>query len=80
MTRSSAPDPELASVLRHLREERGITHEALAFRAGVTTSALSRIELAKVAPRWDTVRALASGLDVSMVELSAAVERRRCAR
>jgi transcriptional regulator with XRE-family HTH domain len=74
VTRASTPDPALATVLRKLREERGITHEALAFRSGVTASTLSRIELARVAPRWDTVRVLAEALDVSMVELSAAVE------
>jgi transcriptional regulator with XRE-family HTH domain len=59
-----------------MRLERGITLEALAFRSGVTVSALSRIELARTAPGWDTVRLLARALDVGMVELSAAVEGR----
>jgi transcriptional regulator with XRE-family HTH domain len=57
-----------------MREERGITREALASRSGVTVSALERIEQAKVTPGWGTVRLLAGGLGVSMVELSAAVE------
>jgi transcriptional regulator with XRE-family HTH domain len=57
-----------------MRGERGLTREALAFRSGITVGSLARIELGHAAPGWDTVRLLAQGLDVSMVELSAAVE------
>jgi transcriptional regulator with XRE-family HTH domain len=74
MSRSSTPDPALAATLRRMREERGISREALAFRAGVTASALARIELAHTTPGWDTVRRVAAALDVSMVELSGAIE------
>jgi transcriptional regulator with XRE-family HTH domain len=74
MTRSSTPDPALAATLRRMRAERGITREALAFRSGITAGSLARIELAQAAPGWDTVRLLANGLDVSLVELCAAVE------
>lgn len=74
VTRQATPDRVLAAILRRMREERGITCEALALRSGITVSALSRIELARTTPRWDTVRLLARALDVSMVELSAAVE------
>jgi transcriptional regulator with XRE-family HTH domain len=59
-----------------MRAERGITREALAFRSGITAGSLARIELAQATPGWDTVRLLAKGLDISMVELSAAVEGR----
>jgi transcriptional regulator with XRE-family HTH domain len=74
MRRPSNPDPALAATLRKIREQRGLTREALAFRCGVTTSALARIELGRVSPGWDTVRLLARGLDLTMVELGAAVE------
>jgi transcriptional regulator with XRE-family HTH domain len=74
MSRKATPDRVLAGILRRMREERGITCEALALRSGITVSALSRIELARTTPRWDTVRLLARALDVTMVELSAAVE------
>jgi len=74
MSRSSTPDPALAATLRRMREERGISREALAFRAGVTASALARIELAHTTPGWDTVRRVAGALDVSMVELISAIE------
>jgi transcriptional regulator with XRE-family HTH domain len=77
MTRASTPDPALATTLRRMRSERGLTREALAFRSGITVGSLARIELGQAVPGWDTVRLLARGLDVSMVELSAAVEGRR---
>jgi transcriptional regulator with XRE-family HTH domain len=76
MTRPSNPDPALASTLRRLRAERGITREALAFRCGITPCALARIELGQAVPGWNTVRRIATGLDISMVELCAAVEGR----
>jgi transcriptional regulator with XRE-family HTH domain len=57
-----------------MREERGITLDELALRCGVSAGALAQIERAELAPGWSTVRLLASGLGVSMVELSAAVE------
>jgi transcriptional regulator with XRE-family HTH domain len=59
-----------------MRSERGLTREALAFRSGITVGSLARIELGQAVPGWDTVRRLATGLDISMVELSAAVEGR----
>jgi transcriptional regulator with XRE-family HTH domain len=62
-----------------MREEQGITREELAFRSGLTTGALARIELAQAVPRWDTVRVLAQALGIGMVELSAAVEARSLA-
>jgi transcriptional regulator with XRE-family HTH domain len=70
----SAPDPALAATLRRIREQRGVTREALAFRSGITAGSLARIELAQAVPRWNTVRLLAQALNVSMVELSTAVE------
>jgi transcriptional regulator with XRE-family HTH domain len=76
MSRSLTPDAVLAATLRRMREERGISREALAFSAGITTGALARIELAQSVPGWETVRGLALALDISMVELSAAVEGR----
>jgi transcriptional regulator with XRE-family HTH domain len=72
--RHFAPDPALAAVLRRLRVERGATQEALAYRSGITAGSLARIELGQASPAWTTVRQIAMALDVSMVELAAAVE------
>ena len=72
--RHLAPDPALAAVLRRLRVERGATQEALAYRSGITTGSLARIELGQASPAWTTVCQIARALDVSMAELAAAVE------
>lgn len=77
MSRAPAPDPALAAVLRRLREDRDMTLEALAFKSGVSIGSLGRIELGRSSAAWSTVRQIADALDVSMVELAAAVEAER---
>lgn len=64
----------LAGLLKRLREDRGITQEQLAFDAGITASALSRIERGLNSPGWMTVRRLAQALDVTLVRLAGEVE------
>jgi transcriptional regulator with XRE-family HTH domain len=68
------PDLVLAALLRRLREERGMTQEQLAFDAGITSSALSRIERGLNSPGWMTVRRLANALNVSLVRLASDLE------
>ncbi len=74
MPRTAKPDPALAAAIRRLREERGLTREAVAFHAGITTGSLARIELAQSAPAWFTVLRVAGALDVPLVELARRVE------
>lgn len=74
MPRHLPPDPGLAAALRRLREERGATQEALAYRSGITTGSLARIELGQASPAWTTVRQIAAALEVTLVELATAVE------
>ena len=74
MTQGSGPDLALAAAVRRLRTTRGMTLEALAHPAGVTTDTVGRIERAQSEPAWMTVRAIARGLRVSLVELAEAVE------
>jgi transcriptional regulator with XRE-family HTH domain len=69
------PDPALAALLKRLREEREITQEQLAFDAGITASALSRIERGLNNPGWTTVTRITKALDVSLVELASDVEK-----
>jgi transcriptional regulator with XRE-family HTH domain len=64
----------LATLLKRLREDSGITQEELAFDAGITASALSRIERGLNSPGWTTVRRLAEALDVTLVRLAGEVE------
>jgi transcriptional regulator with XRE-family HTH domain len=69
------PDLALSELLKQLRDEREITQEELAFEAGITASALSRIERGINNPGWTTVRRLADALDVTLVQLAKGIER-----
>ncbi|HEY4915426.1 MAG TPA: helix-turn-helix transcriptional regulator [Solirubrobacteraceae bacterium] len=71
------PDPALAALLKQLREEREVTQEQLAFDAGITASALSRIERGLNSPGWMTLMRIVDALDVSLIELASALERTR---
>jgi transcriptional regulator with XRE-family HTH domain len=52
--------------LKELRANAKLTQEALAHAAGVTLSAVSKIEAGKVEPTWATARAIAKALGVSV--------------
>jgi transcriptional regulator with XRE-family HTH domain len=68
------PDPALAGFLKRFRQERGITQEQVAFDAGITASALSRIERGLNDPGWTTVGRIAKALGISLVELVTRLE------
>jgi len=70
MRRSDQPQPALGKAIRQLREERGLTQEALAHAAGVTVGHLSTIERGHSNPTWATVKSVVAALDASMVELA----------
>lgn len=70
----SQPDRALATVLRQLRERRGLPAERLAHEAGLTVSAYLRIEGAVSAPGWSTVRRIAEALGLTLEELGRLVE------
>jgi len=63
------PDPVLAELLRTIRVERGISQEDLSYRAGITASALSRIERASANPTWTTLVRISNALEISLSEL-----------
>jgi transcriptional regulator with XRE-family HTH domain len=71
-----APDQALAALLKQLREERDVTQEQLAFDAGITSSALSRIERGLNSPGWMTLKRIVEALDVSLIELVSALEQK----
>lgn len=70
MRRSDQPQPALGKAIRQLREERGMTQEALAQDAGITVGHMSMIERGHSNPTWATVKAIAAALDVVMVDLA----------
>ncbi len=55
--------------VKRLRDERALTQEELADKAGLTVAALSRIERNNAEPRPTTRRKLAEALDVDPSEL-----------
>jgi XRE family transcriptional regulator, aerobic/anaerobic benzoate catabolism transcriptional regulator len=66
-------NPVLGETVRRLREERGLSREVLAVNAGLSTGALSRLELGRSDPAWSTICAAADALGLTIVELAAAV-------
>ena len=75
MSAPATPDPELASALKRLRQQRGQTQEDLAHAAQLTVTAYARIERGSANPTWTTVRRIANALEVTIGELGHAVER-----
>jgi transcriptional regulator with XRE-family HTH domain len=67
--------PGLGPAIRHLRQQRDLSQEALAVAAGVSAGTLGAMERGRTYPRWDTVEAIASALDASLVELAKLAEK-----
>jgi transcriptional regulator with XRE-family HTH domain len=67
-------DPELARVLRTIRESQGRSQESIAHAAGIAVNSLRRIEYGQSNPTWTTVRAIGAALGISMTELGQAVD------
>jgi XRE family transcriptional regulator, regulator of sulfur utilization len=67
---SEQPQPALGKAVRQLREQRGVSQEALAYEAGVTSGTLSLIERGLSNPTWGTVRGIAAALGISIADLA----------
>jgi transcriptional regulator with XRE-family HTH domain len=75
MGRADEPQPALGSAIRQLREKRGLTQEALAHEAGITTGTLSLIERGQSNPAWGTIGRIAAALGASMGEVGKLADR-----
>jgi transcriptional regulator with XRE-family HTH domain len=75
MARTSEPQPELGSAIRQIREREELSQEEVAHRAKLHATWLSHIEAGRVNPAWGTVRRIAGGLGVPLVEIVARAER-----
>jgi transcriptional regulator with XRE-family HTH domain len=75
MKRSARPQPAIGMAIRELREQRGLTQEALASEAATTLSTLSLIERGRANPTWATVHDIAAALGVSISALAKRAER-----
>ena len=58
------------SDLRRIREQRGLTLEAVAYLAGVDTATVSRLENGVVRPKPETVVSIARALGVSVSRIA----------
>lgn len=76
MTQPLEPQPALGATVRARRLEPGLdlSQDALAARAGVSVSHLSKLENGEVNPTWGTVRQIAAALELSVAELAARSE------
>lgn len=63
----------ISEQIRALRKSKGLSQEALADSAGINLRTLQRIETGSALPRGETLRLLARALDLSVQELSVAV-------
>ena len=55
--------------LKHLREQAGLTQEAVAKKAGVSRAYLARLEMGRHDPPLSRLRKLAEALDVPVTRL-----------
>lgn len=67
---SDQPQPALGRAVRELRRERGLSQEALAHEAGVTSGTLSLIERGLSNPTWGTVKGIAAAFEVTIADLA----------
>jgi transcriptional regulator with XRE-family HTH domain len=56
--------------IKALREAAGLSQEALARTAGISTSAVTKLEQAGKEPSWDTAKKLAYALGVTLDDLA----------
>jgi len=69
MAPSDKPQIALGRAIRQLRERKGLTQEAVAHEAGITTATLGVIERGSSNPTWATVKGIGAAVGVSMGEL-----------
>lgn len=76
MTRSPSLDAPIAESIRRLRSAQELSLEALAKRADVSKSMISKIERGETSPTTNTLGRLAEALDVSLSQLMGIQEKR----
>jgi transcriptional regulator with XRE-family HTH domain len=65
------PQPALGKALRQMRLEKGVSQEALAYEAGVTSGTLSLIERGRTNPTWGTVKGISAALSATVADVAA---------
>jgi transcriptional regulator with XRE-family HTH domain len=70
------PQTALGAAIRQLREECGLSQEAVALAADVHQTWLSRLESGTLNPSWGMVTRLAAALGLEVSDVAKAVEER----
>ena len=65
----------LGRAVREIRARRGLSQEALGFKAGLHRNYVGYIEVGRINPTWRTLLRLTAGLHVPMSELFEVYER-----
>ena len=68
------PQAALGQAVKRLREERGLTQEAVAHAAGVHATWVSRLEGGNLNPSWGMVERVATALGMKVSDLAKAAE------
>ncbi len=68
------PQAALGRAVKRLREERGLTQEAVAHAAGVHATWVSRLEGGNLNPSWGMVERVAMALGMKVSDLAKATE------
>lgn len=69
------PQPALGNAIRELRQKRGASLKSLAPETGITLNMLSLIERGEANPTWETVKGIATALEVQVSELAKLAEK-----
>jgi transcriptional regulator with XRE-family HTH domain len=69
------PQAVLGEAIKQLREDRGLSQEALALAAGVHQTWMSRLESGTLNPSWGMVSRVAVALGVEVSDVAQAAER-----
>ena len=80
MARAPLPPPDLAAVLRTLREKQGLTQEELGARAGLHPVHISMIESGKRVPRIGTFDRILSAVGTTWSEVGPLLDAMRAGR
>ncbi len=67
-------DQAFATVLRHLRQTKGMSQEALAYQAGIHRTYVSQLERNLKSPSLQTVVKITNVLNISLTQLMTLVE------
>lgn len=68
------PQASLGRAIKQLREERGLSQEALGHAAGIHPTWISHLESGRNNPAWGSVKRIAQALGVTVSELAALAE------